>query len=148
MQSDQRGFCIKSIKLKVPNIEVTPLENFDFSEALESVYPLLEIVFGFLNCNDLKTCCEVKMTWKEVAEKILKKRNKASWFTCYSTEMSKVKPKVIKHSDNLNYNNVEMGIILYDFRRIKLNSYICVHNFYHEMELSRKTGMVFVVQLK
>lgn len=85
------------------------------------------------------------MTWKEVAERILEKRNKSSWFTCYSTKAcSKNKPKIVKHSDNLNYNNVEMGIILYDFRRIKLNSFICVHNFYHEMELSRKTGKIIV----
>ncbi|XP_018569015.1 uncharacterized protein LOC108909237 [Anoplophora glabripennis] len=138
--TDQKGFCIRSIKLKVPNIEVTPLENFDFSEALESVYPLLDIIFSFLNYNDLRTCYEVKMTWREVAQRILEKRNKSSWFTCYNAKVSStVKPKIIRHSDNLNYNNVDMGIILYDFRRIKLNSYICVHNFYHDMDLSRKT---------
>ncbi|KAJ8967869.1 hypothetical protein NQ317_006185 [Molorchus minor] len=136
MSEDHRGFCVRSVKPTIPNVEVTVVDDFDFSEALESVYPLLDIVFNFLNYNDLKTCCKVKKSWKDVAENILQRRNKSSWFTCYKTK-TKPRRNVFKHSDNLNYNNVGMGIILYDFRRIKLNKYICVHT--NTMELSRKS---------
>ncbi|KAJ8956014.1 hypothetical protein NQ318_006290 [Aromia moschata] len=136
MGEDHTAFCVRSVISKVPNVEVTGVEDFDFSVALESVYPLLEIIFNFLNYNDLQTCCKVKKSWKDIAESILQKRNKSSWFTCYKT---KIKPRrnVFKHSDNLHYNNVGMGIILYDSRRIKLNKYICVHS--NIMELSRKS---------
>ncbi|KAG5891714.1 hypothetical protein JTB14_016097 [Gonioctena quinquepunctata] len=131
------GFCVRSIKRKVPVTNVPITKNFDLSSSLESVYPLLEIIFSYLNYNDLKSCCDVKRSWKDAAETILKRRVKPSWFTCYRT---KTKPKshyFDHHSDNLNYNNVGLGIILYDFRRIKLNKFICVHT--DTTELVRKS---------
>ncbi|XP_028129822.1 uncharacterized protein LOC114325886 [Diabrotica virgifera virgifera] len=128
-----KTFCIKSIKRLTPVSEVLITANFDFSEALESVYPLLDIIFDYLDFNDLTRCCQVKNSWKEIAENILSKRAQASWFTCFKGSTT----NCFEHSVNLNYNNVGFGIILYDFRRIKLNKFICVHTEWEE--LSRKT---------
>lgn len=120
-------------------MEIPTLEDFDFAEALESVYPILEIIFSYLNYKDLKSCSFVKNSWKDIAEKILSKRSKPSWFTCYRTKAKK-KSNIFKYSKELNYNNVGIGIVLYDFRRIKLSKFICLHK--NTTELSRKSGML------
>ncbi|KAF7271036.1 hypothetical protein GWI33_016002 [Rhynchophorus ferrugineus] len=129
-------FCIKSIKPQKIEVNITATENFNFGDALSSVYPLLDIIFKYLPYNDLKSCLSVCNEWKEKAEQILKKRTSPSWFTCYKGSKGR-KGNVIAHSDNLNYSNVEIGIILYDSYRIKLNKYICLHN--NIVELSRKS---------
>ncbi|CAH1102167.1 unnamed protein product [Psylliodes chrysocephalus] len=121
-------FCIKTVKKRpIVDPEIPCTENFDLFEALESVYPLLDIILDYLDCDDLRSCCEVKNAWKEVAERILCKRIQPSWFTCFKA-VPRNKLNIYEHSDNLNFNNVGIGIILYDFRRIKLNKYICIHN--------------------
>lgn len=66
------------------------------------------------------------------------KRTSPSWFTCYKVGSKGRRANVIAHSNNLNFNNVDIGIILYDNYRIKLNKYICLHN--NIVELSRKSG--------
>lgn len=101
------------------------------------MYPILEIVFNYLSYKDLKSCSSVKSSWKDVADKVLSRRIKPSWFTCYRTN-GKKKINVFKHSKELNYNNVGVGIVLYDFRRIKLSKFICLHK--NTTELSRKSG--------
>ncbi|XP_056643659.1 uncharacterized protein LOC130449715 isoform X1 [Diorhabda sublineata] len=133
LKHGEKSFCIKSIKRLVPVPNITPSENFNFSDALESVYPLLHIIFDYLDCNDLRTCSKVNKTWKDVAENMLIKRVQSSWFTCYKSEKS----NIFEYSYNLNYNNVGFGIIFYDFRRIKLNKFICIHSLWGE--LSRKS---------
>lgn len=126
------------------NVEIPGSENFDFSEALESVYPILEIIFSYLNYKDLRSCCAVKTSWKDVASDVLNKRLKPSWFTCYRTK-GKKKSNVFKYSTELNYNNVGIGIVLYDFRRIKLSKFICLHK--NTTELSRKSGKYLFTML-
>lgn len=79
----------------------------------------------------------MKNNWKDVAEKVLTRRIKPSWFTCYRTK-GKKKSNVFRYSEELNYNNVGIGIVLYDFRRIKLSKFICLHK--NTTELSRKSG--------
>ncbi|CAG9854487.1 unnamed protein product [Phyllotreta striolata] len=133
---ENKSFCIKSIKRPTIDPEVYCKENFDFSEALESVYPLLDLIFEYLDCNSLRNCCKVKKSWKDVAENILSKRVQLSWFTCFKGGVNN-KSNIFEHSVNLNFNNVDLGIILYDFRRIKLNKYICVHT--DVAELKRRT---------
>lgn len=127
-----------------PNIEISGSEDFDFAKALESVYPILEIVFSYLNYKDLKSCSSVKTSWKYVADTILARRLKPSWFTCYRTK-GKKKTNIFKYSNELNYNNVGVGIVLYDSRRINLSKFICLHK--NTTELSRKSGKSYKVVL-
>ncbi|XP_030767426.1 uncharacterized protein LOC115891153 isoform X2 [Sitophilus oryzae] len=87
--------------------------------------------------SDLRACRDVCSTWREKAEEILLKRTAPSWFTCYKVGSKGRKGNIIAHSSNLNYNNVGLGIILYDNYRIKLNKYICLHN--NIVELTRKS---------
>ncbi|XP_030767434.1 uncharacterized protein LOC115891153 isoform X3 [Sitophilus oryzae] len=76
-------FCIKSIKERVSEVNISRTENFCFGEALSSVYPLLDIIFKYLPFSDLRACRDVCSTWREKAEEILLKRTAPSWFTCY-----------------------------------------------------------------
>lgn len=126
------------------NLEIPGSEDFDFAEALESIYPILEMIFSYLSYKDLKSCCFVKKSWEVIAEKVLKKRKSPSWFTCYRTK-GKKKSNLFKCSKELNYNNVGIGIVLYDFRRIKLSKFICLHK--NTTELMRKSGVSFNIKL-
>ncbi|CAH1967034.1 unnamed protein product [Acanthoscelides obtectus] len=138
MSENHEGFCVKSFKYRIPETNVPPTEDFDFAEALESVYPLLETVFSYLNYQELKICCQVKKSWEEVAETVLSRRTTPSWFTCYKVRgRRKNKGHVFKHSTNLNNSNVGTAIILYDYCMIKLHEYICLHT--DNFDLSRKT---------
>lgn len=121
-------------------LEIPGSDDFDFAEALESVYPILEIIFNYLNYRDLKSCCSVKKSWEVIAENVLKKRKSPSWFTCYRTA-GKKKSNLFQYSKELNYNNIGIGIVLYDSRRIKLSKFICLHK--NTTELMRKSGMFF-----
>ncbi|VEN55868.1 unnamed protein product [Callosobruchus maculatus] len=141
MSEYHTGLCVRSLKYKIPDTNVLPTENFDFAEALESVYPLLETVFSYLNYPELITCCQVKESWKKLAEKELSRRILPSWFTCYKAKGKwNSTSQVFKYSRNLNHNNVGIAIILYDYCMIKLHEYICVHSVHRNtMDLSRKT---------
>ncbi|XP_060519369.1 uncharacterized protein LOC132697767 [Cylas formicarius] len=136
MTSHGGAFCIKSVKQPKLDANVPCVKDFDFGHCLASVYPLLDIVFKYLTFMDLRACSEVNQSWKEVAERVLAKRRTASWFTCYRVGYKSRKANIMAHSSNLNFNNVEMGVILYDCNRIKLNKYICLHD---ASTLSRKT---------
>lgn len=131
-----KGFmCIKSIKSTSPCTDIPPTSGFDFAAALESVFPLLEIIFENLDYQELKICSNVKPSWSDIVEKVLIKRCKPSWFTYY---VSNNYGRGFGCSSNINRNNVAIAIILYDYKRIKLNRYICVHK--NVSELSRKPG--------
>ncbi|CAH0547318.1 unnamed protein product [Brassicogethes aeneus] len=117
------GLCIRSLKKSIPEVNIPKTKNFDFANAIESVYPLLDIILSFLDYKDLINASQVNKAWKEVADKILLKRCDPSWFTCYKIKGS----NILKYSDNLNKNNIGIGIILYNSRRIKLTDYICIH---------------------
>nr|XP_023017848.1 uncharacterized protein LOC111506863 [Leptinotarsa decemlineata] len=127
------GFCVTSIKQNIPVTRIPPTDDFNLFSSLESIYPLLEIVFSYLNYNELKTCSQVKQSWNETAETVLRRRMRPSWFTCYKTHSI---PSFHQdyYSPNLNYNNVGLGIILYEFRRMKLNKYICIHSDITELD--------------
>lgn len=130
------GFCIKSTKRKVPQVDIPITTEFDFGTAIENVYPLLEMVFDYLDYKDLRNASQVNKTWKDFADKILEKRAEVSWFSCYKTKQS----NVLHHSDNLNMNNIGIGIILYNSRKVKLQEYICIHTD----KLMKKTGKLYI----
>lgn len=134
---EHKGFCIRSLNTNCPNVTIPGSNDFDFGEALESVYPILEIVFSYLNCKDLKSCCSVKNSWKDVAETVLARRLKPTWFTCYRNK-GKKKTNIFKYSQEINYSNIEVAIVLYDFRRIKLSKFICLHK--NTTEITRMSG--------
>lgn len=120
---ENSSFCIHSILKDYPQPEIRSVSSFHFGAALESVYPLLDIIFSFLSDADLKTICEVKTSWKAIADRELKKRNKPSWISC----SKKLKINVVQHSENIHYNNANIGIILYNYRRLSPNKYMCLH---------------------
>ncbi|XP_066254748.1 uncharacterized protein [Euwallacea similis] len=135
MTSDKGKFCIKSIKQRKSDTDIVPKAGFHFAEALGQVYPLLEIIFAYLPYSDLKICQEVCESWRSKALEELSRRTAPSWFTCYKVGSKAYKANFISHSANFNYNNVDIGIILYDNYRIKLNKYICLHS--NNVELSQ-----------
>ena len=98
-------------------------ENFDFAEALESVYPLLEIVFSYLDYNDLQTAALVKKSWQVTASRILEKRNDVSWITVFR----KKRQSYVHYSKNYLYNNISLGIILFNYRAVSLSDCFCCH---------------------
>ncbi|RZC36668.1 uncharacterized protein BDFB_003077, partial [Asbolus verrucosus] len=106
----------KTSQLKA-EVDITAKENFDFSEALESVYPLLEIVFSYLDYNDLQTASLVKKSWQITANKVLEKRNDVSWITVFR----KKRQSYVHYSSNYPYNNISVGIILFNYRSVSLN---------------------------
>ncbi|KAK9881541.1 hypothetical protein WA026_016419 [Henosepilachna vigintioctopunctata] len=117
------GFCIKTV-LDNPLSEIVTVRDFNFGEALESVYPLLDIIFSYLNDKDLENVALVKKSWRDIAERIMKKRPpNLCWVTCFQ----RYKSNFIKHSGNLHYNDAKIGIFLIDYRRLNLNKYICLH---------------------
>ncbi|CAH1156101.1 unnamed protein product [Phaedon cochleariae] len=133
MVAKHQGFCLKTIKeSKTSPTEISIIENFDFGSALENVYPLLDIVFSYLNCDELRTCSQVNSSWKDIAINHLEKRIEPSWFTCFKrgTSSSRTTSKCvysIQKSGNLKHNCVSVGIILIDSRTIRSNKKVCVH---------------------
>ncbi|XP_050312148.1 uncharacterized protein LOC126747503 [Anthonomus grandis grandis] len=137
MASHGDAFCIRSVKPQwVQPANVPQTENFDFGEALSQVEPLLDLIFRYLPTRDLKSCLKVSPSWKERAEGALGRRNAPSWCTCYRVTSKGHKSNVIQHSPNLNYNNIQLGIFIYDSCRWKLTKCVCVHS--NISELSRK----------
>ncbi|XP_063910042.1 uncharacterized protein LOC135127533 [Zophobas morio] len=125
------AYCSKGrvcITLKKPSqlkteVDVAAKENFDFAEALESVYPLLEIVFSYLDYNDLQTAALVKKSWQVTASRILEKRNDVSWITVFR----KKRQSYVHYSKNYLYNNISLGIILFNYRAVSLSDCFCCH---------------------
>ncbi|ENN70949.1 uncharacterized protein LOC109544812 [Dendroctonus ponderosae] len=137
MTTHKGTLCIKTVKQLQVDPGISPTCDFSLGEALAQVYPLLDLIFEYLPLGDLKCCLEVSTTWKETAEQILDRRVAPSWFTCFKVGAKGCKSNTILHSPNLNFNNVEMGFILYDSLQLELNAYICLHR--NTSGLSRKS---------
>lgn len=56
--------------------------DFSLGERLQSTYPLLHIVFGYLDYKDLLSASAVSKPWREVASNERRKRQRCSWFSC------------------------------------------------------------------
>ncbi|KAL1501039.1 hypothetical protein ABEB36_006443 [Hypothenemus hampei] len=135
MNTHSGSFCIKSVKQGPVKVEIGPsIQDFSLGESIVKVFPLLELIFNYLTIDELKVCLQVCQEWKDIATEQISKRVGPSWFTCYKIISKKRKANVIEHSPNLNYNNVELGFIVYD--KFRLNKFICLHN--NVTELSRK----------
>lgn len=109
-------------------------DDFDFAEALESIYPLMEIIFDYLNLEELQIASKVKESWKVTANTVLQKRIKPEWFTCLSDGARKFMNCSFSKK---TYNNIGLGVVFYDFNRIDFSRYVCVHD---NFKISRKTG--------
>lgn len=120
--------CLPGLDQKPTNIEIKACPEFNFGESLQNVYPLLEIIFGYLNCRDLKAVSKVSTEWSKVALKELQKRNEVRWFTC-ALRGIKSQPADLVTSSNFHYSNGQMGIILYEGRKHKLDKYMCIHDY-------------------
>jgi hypothetical protein len=75
------AYCSKGkvcIGLKKTNhhkidVDIPVRENFDFSEALDSVYPLTEMIFSYLDYKSLQTVGQVKKIMADNCQQYLRK---------------------------------------------------------------------------
>lgn len=65
----------------------------------------------------------VKKSWQVTADRILEKRNKISWITVFR----KKRQSHVQYSNNYLYNNISLGIILFNYRAVSLNDFFCCH---------------------
>lgn len=126
------------IQNKNLEVTVTKSENFNFGESLQSVYPLLDIVFSYLKNVDLNNVSLVSKEWKTVALREKQKRCMISWVYCKLE-----KPALLQISKNLHYNNIEMGILVRGKKGYGLDKYVCVHydNKDHNNKSAKMTCM-------
>ncbi|KAK9717617.1 hypothetical protein QE152_g23648 [Popillia japonica] len=117
-------YCVQSLKEKKISENAT-YELFDFGEALEQIYPLLQIIFENLPYEDLKTALLVNNTWNKYSKDELRKRNNASWLSLSRTKASQL---TIQKSNNFKYDSVAFALIFYNYHDIKLQKFICVHD--------------------
>jgi hypothetical protein len=126
-----QAYCSKGkvcIGLKKTNhhkidVDIPVRENFDFSEALDSVYPLTEMIFSYLDYKSLQTVGQVKKSWQITANNILEKRNKVSWITVFR----KKRLCYVHDSDNYHNHNTAASIILFNCSVISLSDSLCCH---------------------
>lgn len=104
------------------NANTPPLPSFSLGEKLESVYPLLDLIFTYLNYKDLLQCSAVRSTWREIALKELKSRQELAWFS--STGEKQLYE--LKRSPNLLRSNPCFCIALLRTSKFSLNTQICV----------------------
>lgn len=97
-------------------------DNFELGERLESVFPLLDMVFEYLSDKDLDNCIKVKRSWGPIAKRLLKKRTKTCWVSCYQDRGN----VFFKESGNLHSNNAGNAIILFG-RHYNLTEYLSLH---------------------
>lgn len=102
---------------------ITKTENFNFGEALQSVYPLLNIIFTYLNSIDLNNAAQVSKEWQKVALREKQKRCSVEWI--YS---KLVDTPQMQTSSNFYYNSVDKGILIRDRRCFSLDKYMCIHS--------------------
>ncbi|KAK4873104.1 hypothetical protein RN001_015133 [Aquatica leii] len=96
--------------------------NFNLGEALQSHYPLLELVFRFLDEKTLKIVLAVNDAWQDSAQKELNKRTWPTWITYNNC------PKATLFlSKGFNFNHVALSLFAYNQTRIKLDKQLCVH---------------------
>lgn len=105
-----------------------PFADFSFGEKLQSVYPLLDMIFTYLNYKDLLFASAVCKIWREVALKHLKSRQEVGWFSITGNKRT----YELKRSNNLLRCNTHFSIILTHSRQCSFKANICVkYNDYH-----------------
>lgn len=100
----------------------SPSLDFSLGESLESVYPLLDLVFSHLSYRDLLSVSEVNKTWREVALKQIKGRQQVAWFSCPGD----LRIYKLKRSHNLLHCNPRFCIVLIPTWRCSLRTKICI----------------------
>lgn len=120
----QTVLCIPSIpKLVTTEHNISQDNSFEFGKALESYFPLLELVFKYLEVQDLDSAKLVNPTWNTLGDKELQKRISPTWISvCYNPSLS------VQMSPGFTYHNAALGIIVYNPHNIKLKTYLCIHD--------------------
>lgn len=96
--------------------------DFSLGEKLQSVYPILDLVFTYLNYKDLLSASLVCKTWRETALEQLKARQRIAWFS--SSGQKGIYD--LKRSCSLLRNNPYFSIILVHSKLRSLKTQICV----------------------
>ncbi|KAK5640112.1 hypothetical protein RI129_010923 [Pyrocoelia pectoralis] len=120
--------CISAIDSLV-TAEVPQKDNFSLGEALQSYYPLLELVFTYLDKSSLQIACRTSSIWKDLATKELNKRIWPTWITF-------ARCGALTCSVGFNHNNVSFGIFAYNPSLVQLNKTLCVHSSLDETNMS------------
>lgn len=97
---------------------------FPYGEQLETIYPVLENILNNLPYNDLVSCSEINSNWHQTATNILKKRRNITWLST----AEKDKQIVFRKSSNVNYEDVCFSFLVYNYTKIKLQNYVCIHD--------------------
>lgn len=108
-------FCDSRVLTAISD-SVTQNVDFSFGNALENVYPLLNIIFEYLSWKELEIASQVCVHWKAVAQKIFTSR---SMFT---------KPLILINNENklLRSNNfyhhyIDFTLLFYDRKPFRLS---------------------------
>lgn len=92
------------------------------------------MVFSYLDYKDLQTASLVKKSWQVTAKRVLSKRNSISWITVFR----KKRQSYIEYSSNYHYNNVSIGIVLFNHHAVSLNDSLCWHEKHENHTSSKK----------
>lgn len=114
-------------KLLSTIVSCAPSTDFSLGEKLQSVYPLLDLVFVYLSYKDLLSASEVCKIWRETALKYLKARQEAAWFSVTGRD----RLYDLKRSSNLLLCNTHLSIVVTNPRLVALTSNICVKYLDH-----------------
>ncbi|KAF5300705.1 hypothetical protein FQA39_LY11067 [Lamprigera yunnana] len=117
----------------IPQLMHTPTvfavdSKYQFGEALQSCYPLLELIFAYLDQKSLKAALQVNPIWQSSAKRELNKRSWPTWISYHNSF-----PKILC-SNGFNYNNVALSLFVYNPVFLKLTDLVCEHSADDENE--------------
>lgn len=133
------GPCIFLTDKKHTQAKIRKTKNFNFGESLQSVYPLLDIIFGYLDSSDLNNAMLVCKEWHKIAIREKQKRNALSWVICKQEAM-----RSLQTSNDFYYNNIGKGILIRGKKAPSLDKFVCIHS--NDGTVRRMTCMQFMIQ--
>lgn len=127
-EHDSNVTCVHSFLNEEVYPKVIPKEGFNLAKSLQSVYPLINIVFSKLSYDDLMSCRLVSKCWKDVASSELKKRNKISWVILERFNDSYTAPATLKTSRNFQSSTCNTALYVYNNKMLQMNKFVCSHS--------------------
>lgn len=108
--------------------DVLPKVGFNIIKSLQSVYPLLNIIFTKLSYDDLMSCKLVNKCWKDIASSELRKRNQISWAVLERLGDRTTAPATLKTSQNYQQSTCTTAIYVYNNKMLQMNKFVCNHS--------------------
>lgn len=127
-------------------VSLPPTPDFSLGKNIQSVYPLLDLVFAYLSHRDLLSVQLVCKSWRETALEHIRARQEVAWFH----SISENGPYEIKRSSKLVLNNPHFCIVLMRLRGCTLKTRVClrdINNFCQvSLGINSASIMVFCLQ--